>query len=90
VTDRNGKIIAVDQEGTVSGGSQTRETVKRGGIGAGIGAIIGAIAGGGSGAAVGAAIGGGIGAGSVIAAGRGELRVPFGSVITVQSSSPIR
>ena len=90
VTDRNGKIIAVDQEGTVSGGSQTRETVKRGGIGAGIGAIIGAIAGGGSGAAVGAAIGGGIGAGSVIAAGRGELRVPYGSVITVQSSSPIR
>ena len=90
VTDRSGRIIAVDQEGTLSGGSQTRETVKRGGIGAGIGAIIGAIAGGGSGAAVGAAIGGGIGAGSVIATGRGDLRVPVGSMITVQSSSPIR
>ena len=90
VTDRNGKIIAVDQEGTASGTNQTRETVKRGGIGAGIGAIIGAIAGGGSGAAVGAAIGAGIGTGSVIATGRGDLRVPSGAVITVQSSSPIR
>jgi hypothetical protein len=90
VTDRSGRIIAVDPEGTVAGKDQTRETVKRGGIGAGIGAIIGAIAGGGSGAAVGAAIGAGIGTGSVIATGRGDLRVPVGSVITVQSSSPIR
>ena len=90
VTDRTGRIIAVDQEGTATGRDQTRETVKRGGIGAGIGAIIGAIAGGGSGAAVGAAIGAGIGTGSVIAQGRGDLRVPSGAVITVQSSSPIR
>jgi hypothetical protein len=35
VTDRSGRIIAVDQEGTVTGKDQTRETVKRGGIGAG-------------------------------------------------------
>jgi|SoiMethySBSTD1v2_1073268.scaffolds.fasta_scaffold189615_2 hypothetical protein len=90
VTDRSGRIIAVDQEGTVSGTNQTRESVKRGGIGAGIGAIIGAIAGGGSGAAVGAAIGAGVGTGSVIAQGRGDLRVPVGAMITVQSSSPIR
>ena len=90
VTDTNGKTVKVDSEGTARGSSQTKETVKRGGIGAGIGAIIGAIAGGGQGAAIGAIIGGGAGAGSVIVQGKNDLELKSGSSITVQSSSPIR
>lgn len=90
VKDQNGKVVLVDSEGTAQGGSQTRQTATRGGIGAGIGAIIGAIAGGGTGAAIGAIIGGGAGVGSVIYQGRGDIRLMQGSVITVQSSSPIR
>ncbi|MGH9945680.1 MAG: hypothetical protein ACRD6X_00595 [Pyrinomonadaceae bacterium] len=90
VVDQNGKIIAVDQEGTAAGKDKTRDTVTRGGIGAGIGAIIGAIAGGGSGAALGAIIGGGAGAGSVAIQGKGDIQLGKGSTITVQSSSPIR
>lgn len=90
VTDENGKTVPVDTEGTAKGDSQTRETVKRGGIGAGIGAVIGAIAGGGKGAAIGAIIGGGAGAGSVILQGKDDLQLKAGSSITVQSSSPIQ
>lgn len=90
VTDENGKTVKVDPEGTAKGDSQTRKTVKRGGIGAGIGAIIGAIAGGGEGAAIGAIIGGGAGAGSVIVQGKDDLQLKAGSTITVQSSSPTR
>ena len=90
VTDENGKTVKVDTEGTAKGDSQTKETVKRAGIGAGIGAIIGAIAGGGKGAAIGAVIGGGAGAGSVIVQGKDDLQLKAGSSITVQSSSPIR
>jgi hypothetical protein len=90
VTDQNGKTVKIDTEGAVRGDSQTRETVKRGGIGAGLGAIIGAIAGGGKGAAIGAIIGGGAGAGSVYAQGREDLELKAGSSITVQASSPIR
>lgn len=90
VTDANGKIVQVDTEGTAKGNSQTRETVKRGGIGAGLGAIIGAIAGGAKGAAIGAIIGGGAGAGSVVLQGKDDLELKAGSSITVQSSSPIR
>ncbi|HXG85578.1 MAG TPA: hypothetical protein VNI84_16260 [Pyrinomonadaceae bacterium] len=90
VTDAQGNTVKVDAEGTARGSSQTRETVKRGGIGAGIGAIIGAIAGGGQGAAIGAIIGGGAGAGSVIVQGKNDLELKAGSSITVQSSSPIR
>ncbi|MDQ3063647.1 MAG: hypothetical protein M3R14_12445, partial [Acidobacteriota bacterium] len=88
VTDENGKTVKVDTEGTAKGDSQTKETIKRGGIGAGIGAIIGAIAGGGKGAAIGAVIGGGAGAGSVIVQGKDDLQLKAGSIITVQSSSP--
>ena len=88
VTDENGKTVKVDNEGTAKGDSQTKETIKRGGIGAGIGAIIGAIAGGGKGAAIGAVIGGGAGAGSVIVQGKDDLQLKAGSIITVQSSSP--
>ncbi len=90
VANENGKIVKVDTEGTAQGDSQTKETVKRGGIGAGIGAVIGAIAGGGKGAAIGAIIGGGAGAGSVIVQGKDDLQLRSGSTITVQTSSPIR
>ena len=90
VVDENGKPVRVDTEGTAKGDSQTKETVKRGGIGAGIGAIIGAIAGGGKGAAIGAIIGGSAGAGSVIVQGKDDLELRKGSMITVQASSPIR
>jgi hypothetical protein len=90
IKDQNGKDIKVDTEGVAKSGSQTKETAKRGGIGAGLGAIIGAIAGGGTGAAVGAIIGGGVGAGSVVVQGRDDVQLFKGSMITVQASSPIR
>jgi hypothetical protein len=90
IKDQNGKPVKVDTEGTARGDSQTRETVKRGGIGAGIGALIGAIAGGGHGAAIGAIIGGGAGAGSVVIQGRDDVQLMQGSMVTIQSSSPVR
>ncbi|MEJ7849216.1 MAG: hypothetical protein WKF92_14130 [Pyrinomonadaceae bacterium] len=90
IRDQYGKVVKVDTEGTARGDNQTKETVKRGGIGAGVGAIIGAIAGGGKGAAIGAILGGGAGAGSVIYQGRDDVQLMKGSTITVQSSSPIR
>lgn len=90
VTDEKGDSVKIDTEGTVRGDSQTKETVKRGGIGAGLGAIIGGVIGGGGGAAIGAVIGGGAGAGSVVLQGRDELKLRKGSSITVQSSSSIR
>ncbi|PYS98811.1 MAG: hypothetical protein DMF63_14580 [Acidobacteria bacterium] len=86
--DHTGKAVRVDPEGTVRGGSQTKNTAKRGGLGAGIGAIIGAIAGGGTGAAIGAVIGGGAGAGSVLVQGRDDLQLMKGTMITIQSTSP--
>lgn len=90
ITDQDGKTVKVGTEGDVKSDSQTKETVKRGGIGAGIGAIIGAIAGGAKGAAIGAIIGGGAGAGSVILTGKEDLELQRGSTITIQASSPIR
>lgn len=90
VKDANGKVVKVDTEGTAQGGNQTKESVKRGGIGAGLGALIGAIVGGGKGAVIGAVIGGGAGAGSVAVQGRDDLQLPKGSTITVVSSSPVR
>jgi hypothetical protein len=90
IKDQNGKSVKVDTEGTAKGDSQTKETAKRGGIGAGIGAVIGAIAGGVKGAAIGAIIGGGAGAGSVVVQGRDDIQLLKGSMITVQASSPIR
>ncbi|MGB7202569.1 MAG: hypothetical protein WBD16_09910 [Pyrinomonadaceae bacterium] len=88
VQDTNGKVVKIDNEGTVKGDSQTKETAKRGGIGAGAGAILGAIIGGAKGAAIGAVIGGGAGAGSVVVTGKEDIRLMQGSMITVQSSSP--
>jgi hypothetical protein len=90
IKDQYGKTVKVDTEGTAKGDSQTKETAKRGGVGAGIGALIGAIAGGVKGAAIGAVIGGGAGAGSVIATGRDDVKLMQGSTMTIQSSSPIR
>ena len=90
IKDQYGKVVKVDTEGTAKSDSQTKETAKRGGIGAGVGAIIGAIAGGGKGAVLGAIIGGGAGAGSVIYTGREDLKLMQGSTLTIQSSSPIR
>lgn len=84
----NGKTITVDNEGMIKGENQTKQTAKRGGIGAGIGAIIGAIAGGAKGAAIGAVIGAGGGAGSVAVQGRNDIQLPQGSTVTVMSSSP--
>jgi hypothetical protein len=74
LTDENGKNVRIDAEGTTKGDSQTKETLKRGGIGAAIGAIIG----------------GSAGAGSVIVQGRDDLELRAGSTMTVQSSSPNR
>jgi hypothetical protein len=90
IKDQYGKVVKVDTEGTAKSDSQTRETAKRGGIGAGVGALIGAIAGGGKGAVLGAILGGGAGAGSVYATGREDLKLMQGSTLTIQSSSPIR
>jgi hypothetical protein len=90
IRDAYGKDVKVDAEGIAKSDSQTRETVKRGGIGAGAGALIGAIFGGGKGAAIGAIVGGGAGAGSVIVQGREDIRLQQGSILTVISSSPIR
>jgi hypothetical protein len=88
VQDSTGKVVKIDNEGTARGDSQTKETVKRGGIGAGAGAILGAIIGGAKGAAIGAVIGGGAGAGSVVVTGKEDIRLMPGSMMTVQSSSP--
>lgn len=88
VTDSTGKIVKVGEEGDAKGNSKTKESIKRGGIGAGIGAIIGGIIGGGKGAIIGATIGGGAGAGSVIAEGKDDIELLPGSQITVESSSP--
>ena len=80
----------IDTEGTAKGDSQTKETAKRGGIGAGAGAIIGAIIVGGKGAVLGAIIGGGAGAGSVVLQGKDDLDLQKGSSINVVASSPNR
>jgi hypothetical protein len=90
IKDHQGKDVRVGTEGTAEGDSQTRETVKRGGLGAGLGAVIGAIAGGAKGAAIGAIIGGAGGAGSVLVGGRDDVKLLPGSTLTVRSSSPVR
>ncbi len=89
IKDQNGKTVKIDNEGAAKGDSQTKESVKRGGVGAGLGALIGAIAGGAKGAVIGAVIGGGAGAGSVVIQGRDDLQLQKGSTITILSSSPI-
>lgn len=90
VTDATGKIVKVDNEGTIKGDSQTNNTAIRGGIGAGIGAIIGAIAGGGKWAGIGAIIGGGAGAGSVAIQDRKDVQITKGSTVSIQAAAPAR
>lgn len=86
----NGKLMDIDNEGSVKGESQTKQTVKRSAIGAGIGAVIGAIAGGGKWAGIGAVIGGGGGAGTVAVQGRSDIQLQQGSTISIMSSSPLQ
>ncbi len=90
ITDKQGKTIKINDEGQIKGDSRTKESVKRGGIGAGLGAILGGIIGGGKGAIIGATIGGGAGAGSVAIEGKDDLELEQGSQISVLSTSPDR
>ncbi|MFL6373427.1 MAG: hypothetical protein ACJ73D_02055 [Pyrinomonadaceae bacterium] len=88
VTDASGRVVKVDNEGTVQGDNQTNQTAKRGAAGGGLGALIGLIAGGGKGAAIGAIIGATGGASTVLATGREDIDLQAGSTISVQSTSP--
>jgi len=90
ITDTQGKTVKVNDEGEVKGKSQTKESIKRGGIGAGLGAIIGGVIGGGKGAIIGATIGGSAGAGSVAVEGKEDLELEQGTQMMIQSTSPKR
>jgi hypothetical protein len=72
-----------DNEGGVESSSRTKQTVKRGAIGAGAGAILGAIVGGGKGAAIGLILGGAGGAGSLAVQGSKELKLESGTEMLV-------
>jgi len=72
-----------DNEGGVSSGSRTNQTLKRGAIGAGAGAVLGAIVGGGKGAAIGLILGGAGGAGSLAVQGSKELKLESGTELLV-------
>ena len=81
----NGKVIEIENEGSVNAGSsQSTNAVKGGAVGAAIGAIIGAVAGGGKGAAIGAAVGAGAGAGTVYVVGS-SVDLPRGTEVQVVS-----
>ena len=88
ITDANGELVKIDTEGVAKGDNQTKETAKRGGIGAVAGAIIGGVIGGVKGAVIGAVIGGGAGAGSVYVQGRGDLELKPVSAVTIQATGP--
>ncbi len=88
VNDSYGKVIKVDNEGTIRGDNQTKETAKRGAAGGGLGALIGAIAGGGKGAAIGAIIGAAGGASTVLYTGKDDVELQAGSTLNIQSTSP--
>ena len=75
-----------DNEGGVQSGSRTKQTIKRGGIGAAAGAIIGGIAGGGKGAAIGLLIGGAGGAGSLAIQGSKELKLENGTELLIHTT----
>lgn len=72
-----------DNEGGVESGSRSKQTVKRGAIGAAGGAILGAIVGGGKGAAIGLILGGAGGAGSLAVQGSKELKLESGTEMLV-------
>lgn len=73
-----------DNEGGIESGSRTKQTVKRGAIGAGAGAVLGAIVGGGKGAAIGLILGGAGGAGSLAVQGSKELKLESGTEMIVR------
>jgi len=73
-----------DNEGGIESGSRTKQTIKRGAIGAGAGAVLGAIVGGGKGAAIGLLIGGAGGAGSLAVQGSKELKLESGTEMIVR------
>ncbi len=73
-----------DNEGGVTSGSRTKQTIKRGAIGAGAGAVLGAIVGGGKGAAIGLILGGAGGAGSLAVQGSKELKIDSGTEMLVR------
>jgi hypothetical protein len=72
-----------DNEGGIASGSRTKQTIKRGAIGAGAGAVLGAIVGGGKGAAIGLILGGAGGAGSLAVQGSKELKLDSGTELLV-------
>ena len=72
-----------DNEGGVESASRTKQTVKRGAIGAGAGAVLGAIIGGGKGAAIGLLVGGAGGAGSLAVQGSKELKLESGTEMLI-------
>jgi hypothetical protein len=81
--------LVTDSHTRVAPASKKKDAIKVG-VASGVGAAIGAIAGGGKGAAIGAASGAGAGAGYVMAT-RGEPAViPAESVLTFQTSAPLR
>jgi hypothetical protein len=88
ITDMNGELVKIDTEGVAKGESQTKETAKRGGVGAAIGAVIGGVLGGVKGAVIGATIGGSAGAGSVYVQGRDDLELKPGSTVTLHATAP--
>ena len=73
-----------DNEGGIESGSRTKQTVKRGAIGAGAGAVLGAIVGGGKGAGIGLLLGGAGGAGSLAVKGSKELKIESGTEMIVR------
>ena|ERR1051325_1773216 len=72
-----------DNEGGVESGSRTKQTIKRGAIGAGAGAVLGAIIGGGKGAGIGLILGGAGGAGSLAVQGSKELKLEAGTEMLI-------
>jgi len=83
VTRVYGENTRTDQEGGVQSGSRSKQTLKRGAIGAGAGAILGGIIGGGKGAGIGLLLGGAGGVGSLAVQGSKELRLETGTEMLV-------
>ena len=80
----NGETVPFDGEATTSG-SQTKESIERGAIGAAVGAILGAIVGGTKGAAVGAVVGGGGAVATVLMGVGGQGQLARGTQFSIRS-----
>jgi len=83
VTRVYGENSRTDEEGGVQSSSRSKQTLKRGAIGAGAGAILGGIIGGGKGAGIGLLIGGAGGVGSLAVQGSKELKLETGTEMLV-------